>query len=128
MPKVSAMSRIPISASAIVVNTPKRTHKPSITSANGMTLPNTRTSPRGACVWQRHPVRRSDTRFVRSFRRVHYDRAGANGDPAHRAHLRHGTRSEPVYRRNNLIYCVIVFLLLYLAEYNTFSLERLWKK
>jgi len=29
---------------------------------------------------------------------------------------------------NNLIYCVIVFLLLYLAEYNTFSLERLWKK
>ncbi len=29
---------------------------------------------------------------------------------------------------NNLIYCVIVFLLLYLAEHNTFCLDRLWQK
>jgi len=35
---------------------------------------------------------------------------------------------NPSIVANNLIYCVIVFLLLYLAEYNTFSLERLWKK
>ncbi len=35
---------------------------------------------------------------------------------------------NPSIVANNLIYCVIVFLLLYFAEYNTFSLERLWKK
>lgn len=35
---------------------------------------------------------------------------------------------DPPVIAHNLIYCVIVFLLLHFAEYNTFSLERLWKK
>ena len=35
---------------------------------------------------------------------------------------------NPSIVANNLIYCVIVFLLLYFAQYNTFALERLWKK
>ncbi len=29
---------------------------------------------------------------------------------------------------NNLIHCVVVFLLLYFAEHNTFSLDQVWKK
>lgn len=29
---------------------------------------------------------------------------------------------------NNLVHCVIVFLLLFFAQYNTFCLDDLWRK